>query len=250
MGFELKIDTKNLSTFLVGLKSADKNLKADIKALGPTVAEIIERTILKAMEEQMPIGIGKFMIDRTAFDTKIKGGNISVLVRGMSEGEAGNPERLSGGRPKVSSPEVNLWNVHEYGLMRDESEESQTITKDIGGVVVFRDSVSFGHGSPYQGMIRKIVSGLDKDIADAVRAAAAIQMNDSVADTIESASKGKIKVDRSAVKALNRAKVSLSSLAKLKVIGVETKMGGQINLRGAGGRFVSGKGQVPTTINK
>jgi hypothetical protein len=255
-GLNIQIKDEDFNRFTAELTAKTKVFASDIDNVGPMAGVIVQRTILNAIREQMPnSGIGDFMADRTGFDIQISGGRILVTVFGLTEGEAGNPARGEGSSragtvPKVKDANSNLWNRHEFGIPDDGTTERVVFAKDSGGVKAIRAGSAFGSGSPYAGEVQRIISGLTNQLQDAISGAVAIHANNVVANNVRKASKNKIVVDTSAKSALRRSKVSMTALKELQVVGVETTSKGQINLRGASGRFVSGGGKVPTKIRK
>ncbi len=246
----IEIDTKEVDRFITVLRAEGEAFPLKVQDNLYQIGEIAAEVIFKAIDEQMPNkAIAKFMVDRTAVDIVTTSKTISLEIRGMSEGEAGHPATLNNPPPKVSSPDVNLWVTHEYGIPTDGN--SQGADKDQGAGIkaqVKAGETGFGAGSPYVGEVRRIVSGLSAQLYSIIQAAGAIIANDIAGDIVEKATKNKIKVDRKAKTALKRAGVQQGYLASLGVLGVETTSRGQINLRNAGGRFTSGRGHVPTTI--
>lgn len=244
----ISIDSRQLDHFLTVMRGSGTRFPAAVQDNLYAIGEAASAVIMNAIEQNLPVRIAKFMIDRTAIDIAVSPGRIELNVRGMSEGEAGHPPRDGGVPPRVSSPDVNLWLTHEYGVPTSGGSTGGNKDKGAGVTVPTSQSAGYGSGSPYVGEIQRIVRGLTSQLEGVLIAFGAIISNNIAADIIEEGTKGAIKIDRRASTALNRAGVSRASLATLAVAGVEVSESGQINLRGAAGRFVSGGGLVPTTI--
>lgn len=246
----VKIDTKDLDRFITVLQAEGAAFPEKIQDSLFDLGQLAANVIFQHIDEDLPNdGIAKFMYDRTAIDISVTSNSVTLEIRGMSEGEAGHPATLHNPPPQVSSPDVNLWVTHEYGIPSDGS--SQGPDKDSGTGIkaqVKGGATGYGAGSPYVGEIRRIVGGLTAQLQEVMQAFGAIVAYNAGADIIEHAGKGKIKVDRKAKTALKSAGIQEGYLASLGIAGVETTSTGQINLRGAGGRFTSGRGHVPTTI--
>lgn len=224
-----------------------------LRAASPALAEAASRAILQAIND-VPI-IGPFMAPRTKVETTISGGLITLSVRGMSEGEAGHPPRSDGTVPIVSNDSVNLWNVHEYGRQGDGQSGTQQYVKDSGGVSVVRTATAPGSQGEYTGVVGHTINSLTAQLSTILSAVGAIAASNAAGIIIETASRGKIQVDKRAESALRRAGVDRSALASLGVVKVSVTQSGQINLLGmtqtGATTFISGKSfRVPTTINR
>jgi len=258
-GFRAKfeVDYSEVDTVVASLRSIGNGFSHNILEHAEQSGEAVGNIIIDAIRTRMPnSGIGNFMADRTKIEVETSSNRIDVIISGMTESEAGHPPRTDGSIPRVSSGDVNLWNTHEFGIPSDgSSTEDQNYKKDSGGVSVVRDGTEYGVGSPYVGAVKKVINSLSSEIKGLLSAYNAVVSNTFIADVIEIKTEGKIKIDRSAAAAFRRAGVSSTTLASLGVARAKVTSRGQILLfgptqTGAAGAFVSGKGLVPTTINR
>lgn len=258
-GFRAKfeVDYSEVDTVIASLKSVGAGFSENILEHAEQSGEAVGNLIIDSIRTRMPNeGIGNFMANRTKIEVETSASRIDIIISGMTEGEAGHPPRTDGSIPSVSSPDVNLWNTHEFGIPSDgSSDDDQNYKKDSGGVSVVRDGTEYGVGSPYVGAVKKVIDGLSAEVKSLLSAYNAVVSNTFIADVIEIKTEGKIRIDRSAASAFRRAGVSNATLAALGVASAKVTSRGQILLfgptqTGAAGAFVSGKGLVPTTIRK
>lgn len=252
--FKINVDTKKAGQILVRLAAESRAMARDLESYAPEIADVAAEFILGEIRTGLPEGIGDFMADRTKIDIAHSGHTITLTISGMSEGEAGHPPSRHG-VPKVKNPATNLWMTHEFGIPSGGGGGGSlwTYTKDVGGVKSTRSGVAgYGRGSPYVGAIAKLATSITEQLNVVLRPIGAIAGNNVIADVIESATQGKVIIERSAMAALRRAGVSAAALAAMGVVKVSVTSRGQINLLGTtgGGRrhFISGGGGVPTTI--
>lgn len=249
--FKLKVDDNEARQILAEIHATTKAHRQQIEEEGYALGMAARNFILNSIRNELGDGIGPFMADRTKIEISVAGPSISLTISGMSEGEAGHPKRRDGTVPQVSSPDVNLWMVHEYGRHRDEVSGEVTYRKDVGGKTVQRHGTAITAGSPYIGSIRSLVNGLSVQLNTFLVGLASVSASTKTAVSIEKATRRKVSVDKSARAALRRAKVNVTALAKMKVTGVEVTPRGQILVRGEGGRFVSNKALgIPTSISR
>jgi hypothetical protein len=242
---------KEAGQFMTRLVAGSKKAERQVEAYGYELAEAASQLILSRIES-LPT-IGRFMAPRTLITADVVGGSIVLTISGMTEGEAGHPGTQSrgGAPPEVSSPEKNLWLTHEFGIPSDGSSELQSYVKDYGGVRATRRGRAYGRGSPYVGMIRQLVRSLATELNALLAPIGAIAATNVAADLLADASNNAIVIERTAASAMKATGVSMEALASLGVTRVSTTSRGQINLQGAGGRFVSGRSaRVPTSIRR
>lgn len=249
MSYKINVKAEAGEQLITVIKGSNRKVKDAIATYGVAMAEAVSSEIIQSIA-QIPT-IGPFLAVRTRVETIISGGTITLLVQGMSEGEAGNPP-VSGGEP---SDETNLWLAHEFGKPSDGHTTKTSFHKDVGGVTATREGVSHGAGSPYVGVIRNKISTITVQLEGICAAIAGIAASNIAADIVHEATGGKVKVDRSAQASLKRAGISASLLATLGVNKVSVSPSGQINLIGSNAKgghfFISGKNAgIPTTIHR
>lgn len=257
MAYNVKVVSKDLDHFLAVISAKGGRFKERLAQEGPVMGQAVAETIMNAIATQMPNDrIARFMSNRTKIDVISSESQVTLVIGGLTEGEV-PPDRRArsdGTIPQVSSPDVNLWLTHEFGVPSDGSYSTEEYEKDVGGVKVVRKGTAYGHGSPYVGEIRKIVKSITGQLEGVLRGFGAIIGTQIAGEIIETASRGRVQIDPRAIPALQRAGISEAFLAGLKVIKVNVSKRGQINLIGrsqaGAGRFISGGGRVPTTINR
>jgi len=253
--FKVKVDDEEARAIVARIEGTTKKHRAQIQSEGYGLGLAARQFILNRIAEDLGEGIGPFMAARTKIEITVSGSSIILNISGMSEGEAGHPPRSDGTVPQVSSPDVNLWMVHEYGRNRDESQDQVTYRKDIGGKTVQRYGTAITASSPYIGSIRSLVQSLAVQLNPFLVGVAAISASNIAAENITKATGGKVQIDRSARAALRRAGVSATSLAQMGVHKVTVTSRGQILVIGktptGAGRFMSSKSLgIPTSINR
>lgn len=252
--FKITVQSKKTDAIILKLAATSNRLAADLQNYAPEIAEVAGELIIAEIREKLPEGIGDFMANRTKVEATYSGTSILLTISGMTEGEAGHPASRSG-VPRAKDG-ANLWLTHEFG--RPTSGTLGNYQKDVGGVTSIRSTRSlgsgkYGRGSPYVGAIRNMIPSITAQLNIALRPVGAIAANNVLADYIETGTRGRVKIDRSARAALNRAGIGFEALAAIGVVRVSVSSTGQINLLGSTGgsrrHFISGKGLgVPTTI--
>lgn len=245
----IRADATEFNEVLATLEAGIGSVPAAVEAQAGQIALVAEGVVAQAIEN-IP-GIGRFLAVRTKIETAISGGIITLTIKGMSEGEAGFPP-VSGG---TVTSEMNLWAWHEFGPSSDAQAEQMgtfVFQKDSGGVTVVRKSRAAGAGSKYQGIVRQTISGLSTQLNVALQAVGGIVLASTMDTVVKTATKGRVRIARSARQALKSAGVNESYLASLGAVRVDVTSSGQINvlLRTEGGyQFArSSSLGIPTTI--
>ena len=242
----IKIDDKQARETIFTISAGSKAMAQAFEANRPAIAAVASTHIRGVIADIDTIG--PFLAPRTKIEVKHTGNTIILSVSGMNEQEAGFPP-VSGGEP---SGEMNLWAWHEYGPSNPEGGET-TYTKDVGGVKVTRSSKNAGAGSIYRGAVREVIGSLTTQLNIALRGVSAHAANNIAATVVETATRGKVKVPRSARAAMSAAGITGAYLAALGATKVGVTTSGQIYVIGVdamgGTGFLSSKSLgIPTTI--
>lgn len=256
----VKVNQKALEEFTRQLSLSGTKLERIVEDAAPAVGEVVSRMVIGEMLERSRTGdkndrnFWAFMAARTAINVSWSNGTVIVSISGMPEGEVPDAEdtRSGGG---VTNPATNLWARHEFGAVFDPESGKLTYTKDDGGVTVVRESKSGGQVSKRTGSVNRLVQSLRSQIESSAVVLTAITANTATAETIESATSGKVSIDKGAKAALKRAGVSKSLLATMGVENVKVTQKGQILLMGRSSngsvRFKGAKEfGIPTTIRR
>lgn len=239
----IEVDDSDARQIAVAIKAASKTMVPVMEANADAISDIARELVLSEIEK-IP-KIGKFMAPRTKITVTNVGGVINLSVSGYSEGEVPDAPRSGGD----VTPEMNLWAWHEAGPFKDSHGNQISYVKDAGGVTAVRKGASAGAGSMYKGSVKKVVSGLTKQLNELIQMAVRMAAYNIASTTIETSSRGKVKIARSSRSALKAAGVSESFLASLGVAGVTVSKTGQISVRGKGGRFMPQKVYgIPTKV--
>lgn len=223
MDFKIKIESKDADEMLVKIASDLTRVQSKMDEFAPSLAAAAEQAIFA---EIASLGrFGEFMVDRTKITPSFGAGTIILSITGMSEGEAGFPERSGG----PTTADMNLWMKHEYGSFSNDSEAEQTYMKNRGaGVIAIRKSRSAAVGSPYQGLMTETISAMTVQLNLALNAVAGIQAYGIAGNIIETASRGKVKVGKGVRALMQGAGVSMSDLQSANIVNIGIKSGGQV----------------------
>lgn len=223
MDFKIKVESEELDKLLVQISSDLTRVESKMAEYAPSLAAAAEQAIFA---EIASLGrFGEFMADRTKITPTFGAGTIILSITGMSEGEAGFPERSGG--PTTS--EMNLWLKHEYGSFSNDSEAEQTYVKNNGtGVVAIRKSRSAAVGSPYRGLMTETISAMTVQLNLALNAVAGVQAYTIAGNIVETASRGKVKVGKGVRALMQGAGVSMQDLQAANIVNIGIKSGGQV----------------------
>jgi len=236
-------------------------MESIVEDAAPAVGEVVSRMVIGEMLERSRTGsksdrnFWAFMAARTAINVSWSNGTVVVAVNGLTEGETPDAEETRSGGGVVN-PSTNLWARHEFGATYDPTEgKLMVFSKDDGGQLVFTKSRSGGQITNRTGSVNKLIQSLRSQIESSATVLAAITANTAAAEVVESATKGKVSIDKSAKVALKRAGVSKALLATMGVENVRVTPKGQILLMGRSSngsiRFKGAKEfGIPTTIRR
>lgn len=255
----VKVDKRALDEFTRQLSVSGTKLERIVEEAAPAVGEVVSRMVMGEMLERSRSGdksdrnFWSFMAARTDITVAWSGGTVIVTISGLTEGEVPDAENSrTGGNANANA---NLWARHEFGAVFDPESGKLTYTKDTGGVSVVRSSRAGGQVSKRTGSVDKLVRSLRAQIESSAVVLAAITASTATGEFVESATKGKVSIDKSAKAALKRANVSKGLLATMGVDSVKVTQKGQILLLGRSEngsvRFKGAKEfGIPTTIRR
>lgn len=230
---ELKRLGKFLDLTIEGLNTIGVRVDRKVPAIAEAIGTYIWSRIL-AEHPKKPHG---FMADRTKVTyTQLSPGQINIRFSG---------EQLPGDT-------ANLWEAWEFGFE----------TGDIEGTLLsfYKDTDSDGNGigdpivvmsrksayvDAYAGVIDAIIEGSMLQIQRIAYGLAGVAISDAVAEVLNDASQGKLKISSGARKILRKAGINSTELANLGISSASVNpLTGGISLRGAKGQFVSAPKQL------
>lgn len=254
MKVRVELDDKKVERLVGSLALSGKYLEDSVENMADELGQIAKGAVLTAIYNQMSNPeIGRFMFNRTDVKVSFSKGVAVLNVTGLPEGSVPNPARSDGTIPQVSSPNVNLWMTHEFGVPTSGGDSQKMVyEKDDGGVKVVRNGAAYGMGSPYVGEIRGIIAGIGPALERAFRVFAKGKAYAAMGQVLKVGGMD-INVNAFALSKIRDMGGDLSSLKKLGIDKVDVTARGQINYLGSnpGGtrRFISGKAEgLPTTI--
>lgn len=247
MNFNITIETEEFEDMLVHITTGMQKSQYLMDQYGPSIAQAAEQAILAEISSLGRFGV--FMADRTKITPTYMSGAVVLSITGMSEGEAGFPERSGG----PTTAQMNLWMKHEYGSFTSDSESEQTYMKNRGaGVIAIRKSRSASVGSPYRGLMGETISAMTVQLDLALNAIAGMSAYSIAGGIVESATKGKVKIGRGVRSLMKGAGVTMADLQAANIVSIGIKGGGQVYAvakDGAGHTWKSPSSLgLPTTI--